>query len=118
MARKFKAIPQLERELHSLHNDALVIGKLALKLEFAVKKTLTQIVKGEWPTTETVKKHIDMRRLAFIKCEGCKLKIKKCKCKSYHEDYATIVLRVCENVQETLLVLLFCVFLVNLFALD
>ncbi|CAH3140896.1 unnamed protein product [Pocillopora meandrina] len=118
VARKFKAIPHLERELHSLHNDALVIGKLASKLEFAVKKTLTQIVKGEWPTTETVKKHIDLRRLAFIKCEECKLKIQKCNCKSYHEDYATIVLRVCENVQETLLVLLFCVFLVNLFALD
>ncbi|XP_022808261.1 uncharacterized protein LOC111345249 [Stylophora pistillata] len=118
VAGKFNAIPQLKQKLHSLHNDAILIGKLASKLEFAVKKTITQIVMGEWPTTETVKKHIDMRRFAFIKCEQCKLKIQNCKCIIYQEEYATIVLRVCESVQETLLVLLFYVFLVNLFALD
>lgn len=65
----------MEWELYLLYNDVLVIGKLVLKLEFVVKKIFILIVKGEWFIIEIVKKYIDMRRLVFIKCEECKLKI-------------------------------------------
>ena len=122
-----KAIQQLQRELHSLHNDEALIEILACKLEFAAKETIRSIVNGVRPTTEVVKKHIDMERLLFIKCKKCKKHFQKCKCECEckidepakgQEDYAAVVLRVCEHVQETLLVSLFYSFLIYLFALD
>lgn len=94
----------LERELHSLHRDEELIETLARKLHFAVTKTVQGIADEERPTSETVKKHIDMKRLTLIKCNWCKSNVHKCSCKDKEalksaEDYAAVVLRVCAGVQ-------------------
>ena len=77
---------------------------MARKLQFAVKETVKLIVNGEQPTTETIlgNKLIDKKKLALIECEKCKENIKKCKCKPNEpvaslEEYAAVVLRVCQN---------------------
>lgn len=93
----------LQRELHSLHRDEELIEKLVRKLHFALKKTVQSIVDEEQPTLETVKNHIDMKRLALIKCNKCKIDIKMCSCRvnealNSAEDYAAVVLRVCAGV--------------------
>lgn len=94
---------QLQQELHSLHRDEELIEKLAGKLQFAVKETVKSIVNGERPTTETIHKLINMKKLALMECEKCNENVKKCKCKLNEpiaslEDYAAVVLRVCESV--------------------
>lgn len=96
---------QLQQELHSLHRDEELIEKLAGKLQFAVKETVKNIVNGERPTTETIldNKLINMKKLALMECEKCNENVKKCKCKLNEpiaslEDYAAVVLRVCESV--------------------
>lgn len=104
IAGKLKDSRQLQQELRSLHSDEELIEKLARKLQFAVKETVKLIVNGERPTTETIleNKLIDKKKLALIKCEKCKENIKKCKCKSNEplaslEEYAAVVLRVCQS---------------------
>ncbi|KAL9954510.1 hypothetical protein ACROYT_G042059 [Oculina patagonica] len=106
IAGSLKANRQLQRELHSLHGDEELIETLAGKLASAVNGTVHSIVNGEQPTTESVKKLIDMKRLAFVKCKkACKSNVKKCDCKFNEalkgaENYAAVVLRVCAGVQE------------------
>ena len=97
---------QLQKELQSLHSDEELIETLARKLQFAVRETVNLIVNGERPTTETIlkKKLIDKKKLAHITCEKCKENIKKCKCEwneplASLEDYAAVVLRVCQQVE-------------------
>jgi len=97
---------QLQKELRSLHSDEELIETLARKLQFAVRETVKLIVNGERPTTETIlkKKLIDKKKLALIKCEKCKENVKKCKCESNEpvaslEEYAAVVLRVCQQVE-------------------
>lgn len=61
-----KAIQELKCELHPLHGvNEPIIKALAGKLTFAVKETVKGIVDGVQPAEETVKKLIDMERLAF-----------------------------------------------------
>ncbi|XP_020614983.1 uncharacterized protein LOC110053136 [Orbicella faveolata] len=105
IADKLKDSRQLQQELRSLHSDEELIEKLARKLQFAVKETVKLIVNGERPTTETILKNklIDKKKLALNECEKCKENIKKCKCKSNEplaslEEYAAVVLRVCQSV--------------------
>ena len=79
---------------------------MARKLQFAVKETVKLIVNGEQPTTEIILKNklIDKKKLEFIECEKCKENVKKCKCESSAEplasleEYAAVVLRVCQSV--------------------
>ena len=88
-----------------MHSDEELIEKLARKLQFAVKETVKNIVNGNQPTTETIleNKLIDVKKLTLIQCEKCNENIKKCKCKSNEdlaslEEYAAVVLRVCQSV--------------------
>ena len=89
-----------------MHSDEELIEKLARKLQFALKETVKLvIVNGEQPTTETILKNklIDKKKLALIECDKCKENIKKCKCKSNEplaslEEYAAVVLHVCQRV--------------------
>ena len=105
IAEKLKDSRRLQKDLQSLHTDEELIEKLARKLQFAVKETVRLIVNGERPTTKTIleNKLIDQKKLALIECEKCNEDRKKCKCESNEpvkslEDYAAVVLRVCQSV--------------------
>ena len=107
IAGKLKADRILQRELYSLHGDEELIETLAGRLASAVNGTVHSIFNGERPTTETVKKLINMKKLVSIKCKCIKGKpnVKQCDCKFNEafksaEDYAAVVLRVCAGVQE------------------
>ena len=104
---KLKADRILQRELYSLHGDEELIETLAGRLASAVNGTVHSIFNGERPTTETVKKLINMKKLVSIKskCIKGKPNVKQCDCKFNEafksaEDYAAVVLRVCAGVQE------------------
>ena len=91
-----KAIKELKRELHLLHGvNEPIIKALAGKLTFAVKETVKSIVDGEQPNEETVKKLIDMEKLAFGHSEVEKTDENR-------QQYAAAVLRACEHARSTL----------------
>ena len=86
-----KAIQELKRELHQLHGgNEPIIKALAGKLTFAVKETVKGIVDGVQPTEETVKKLIDMERLAFRHPEVERTEESR-------QKYTNAVLRACEH---------------------
>ena len=90
-----KAIQELKHELHLLHGvDEPIIKALAGKLTFAVKKTVKGIIDGEQPNEETVKKLIDMEKLAFKHSEVEKTEESR-------QQYAAAVLRACEHARST-----------------
>ena len=90
-----KAIQELKCELHLLHGvDEPIIKALAGKLTFAVKKTVKGIIDGEQPNEETVKKLIDMEKLAFGHSEVEKTEESR-------QRYAVAVLRACEHARST-----------------
>jgi len=82
-----KAIQELKRELHLLHGINEPIIKA---LAFAVKETVKGIINGKQPTEETVKKLIDMERLAFGHPEVERTEESR-------QQYAAAVLRACEH---------------------
>ena len=91
-----KAIKELKRELHLLHGvNEQIIKALAGKLTFAVKETVKGIIDGEQPNEETVKKLIDMEKLAFGHSEVEKTDENR-------QQYAAAVLRACEHARSTL----------------
>ena len=86
-----KAIQELKRELHLLHGiNEPIINALAGKLTFAVKETVKCVIDGEQPNEETVKKLIDMERLAFGRSEVERTEESR-------QQYAAAVLRACER---------------------
>lgn len=86
-----KAIQELKRELHLLHGiNEPIINALAGKLTFAVKETVKGVIDGEQPNEETVKKLIDMERLAFGRSEVERTEESR-------QQYAAAVLRACER---------------------
>ena len=86
-----KAIQELKRELDLLHEvNEPIIKALAGKLTFAVKETVKGIINGKQPTEETVKKLIDMERLAFGHPEVERTEESR-------QQYAAAVLRACEH---------------------
>ena len=91
-----KAIQELKRDLHLLRGvDESIIKALAGKLTFAVKKTVKGIIDGEQPNEETVKKLIDMKKLAFKHSEVERTEESR-------QKYAAAVLRTCEHARSTL----------------
>ena len=89
-----KAIEQLKHELQLLQGHNEPIRKaLAGKLTFAVKETVKSIVDGVQPTVETVKKLIDMDKVAFGLPEVEKTEESR-------EQYAAAVLRAFEHAQK------------------
>lgn len=86
-----KAIQELKRELHLLHGiNEPIINALAGKLTFAVKETVKGVIDGEQPNEETVKKLIDMKRLAFGHSEVERTEESR-------QQYAAAVLRACKH---------------------
>ena len=86
-----KAIQELKRELHLLHDtNEPVVKALAGKLTFAVKETVKGIIDGEQPNEETVGKLINMERLAFGHPEVERTEESR-------QQYAAAVLRACEH---------------------
>ena len=91
-----KAIQELKHELHLLHGvNERIIKALTGKLTFAVKETVKGIVDGEQPNEETVKKLINMKKLAFENSEVEKTEESR-------QQYAVAVLRACEHARSTL----------------
>ena len=86
-----KAIQELKRELQLLHGvNEPIIKALAGKLTHAVKETVKSIIDGEQPNEETVKKLIDMEKLAFRHSEVERTDESR-------QQYAAAVLRACEH---------------------
>ena len=90
-----KAIQELKCKLHLLHRvDEPIINALAGKLTFAVKETVKGIIDGDQPNVETVKKLIDMEKLAFKHSEVERTEESR-------QQYAAAVLRACEHARST-----------------
>ena len=91
-----KAIQEVKHELQLLHGvNQRIIKALAGKLTFAVKETVKGIIDGEQPNVETVKKLIDMEKLAFGHSEVETTE-------EGRQLYAAAVLRACEHARSTL----------------
>ena len=86
-----KAIQELKSQLRTLHGDSKAIrNALAGKLAFAVKQTIKKILDGEQVNEETVKKLINMEKLAYDHPEVQKTEESRGR-------YAAAVLCTCKN---------------------